>query len=128
LEIARSRLGARAAKVRFELVDLWRWRPTRTWDSAVACFFLEHVPDQVLPGLLVTLHDALVPGAPFFVAEAAARDPEPEIETRNIDGRAYDVVERRRCPSEFETAFANAGFSIETVSSGHLVHLTATRN
>jgi SAM-dependent methyltransferase len=128
LEIARSRLGARAAKVRFELVDLWRWRPTRTWDSAVACFFLEHVPDQVLPDLLATLHDALAPGAPFFVAEGAARGSEPEIETRSVDGRAYDVVERRRSPSEFETAFADAGFSIETASSGHLVHLIATRN
>jgi SAM-dependent methyltransferase len=128
LEIARSRLGARAAKVHFELVDLWRWRPTRVWDSAVAFFFLEHVPDPLLPGLLVTLHDALAPGAPFFVAEGAAREPEPEIEARSIGGRAYDVVERRRSPSEFVTAFTMAGFSVEAVSSGHLVHLTATRD
>jgi SAM-dependent methyltransferase len=96
LETARARLGARGAKVRFEVVDLWRWQPTQLWDSAAAFFFLEHVPDEVLPGLMATLHGALRPGAPLFVAEGAASDPEPHIETRSIDGRTFEVVERRR--------------------------------
>jgi demethylmenaquinone methyltransferase/2-methoxy-6-polyprenyl-1,4-benzoquinol methylase len=130
LSIAQARLGARASRVEFDVVDLWRWQPRRTWDSAVAFFFLEHVPDELLPGLLASLHDALAPGAPFFVAEGAAYDSEPQIETRSIDGRAYDVVERRRSPGEFETAFASAGFSVEsmTVTGGRLVHLVALRD
>jgi SAM-dependent methyltransferase len=124
---ARNRLGARAADVRFETVDLWRWAPTRTWDSAVAFFFLEHVPDAVLPAMLATLHHALRPGAAVFVAEGAAYDPEPETETRSIDDRTYHVVERRRSPREFEAAFAAAGFAVGTVAGDRLVHLTATR-
>ncbi len=94
----------------------------------MAFFFLEHVPDQLLPGLLSTLHDALRPGAPFLVAEAAASGSEPEIETRSIDGAAYDVVERRRSPLEFEAALGAAGFSVEDVAAERLVHLTAIRD
>ena len=127
LQTARVRLGARATKVHFEVVDLWRWEPRRRWDSAVAFFLLEHVPDEVLPALLATLHDALHPGAPLFVAEGAANDAEPQIETRSIDGRAYDVVERRRSPSEYERVLATAGFSVVSVAARRLMHLLATR-
>jgi len=109
-------------------VDVWHWEPTRVWDSAVAFFFLEHVPDQILPKVLATLHDALRPGAPFFVAESAARDSEPEVETRSINGRTFDLAERRRSPSEFETAFATAGFSVRSVAAERLVQLMATRD
>lgn len=128
LEIARSRLRAHAGRAHFEVVDLWRWEPTQAWDSAVAFFFLEHVPDEVLPGLLATLHDALRPGAAFFVAEAASSASEPEIETRSIDRRTYDVVERRRSRLEFEAALGTAGFSVGDVATGRLVHLTAVRD
>jgi demethylmenaquinone methyltransferase/2-methoxy-6-polyprenyl-1,4-benzoquinol methylase len=128
LKIARERLGPHSAKVEFEIVDVWRWEPARVWDSAVAFFFLEHVPDEVLPGLLTSLHDALRPGAPLFVAEGAAFELAPEIETRSIDGRAFDVVERRRSPMDYETAFAAAGFSVEVVTSASLVSLLATRD
>jgi SAM-dependent methyltransferase len=126
--IASARLGVRARKVEFEVVDLWRWKPTRLWDSAAAFFFLEHVPDEVLPDLLASLHDALRRGAPVFVAEGGSHDSEPEIETRSIDERAFDVVERRRSPEEFEAVLSTAGFSVGTVSSGRLVQFVATRN
>lgn len=126
--IARARLGSRAAKVQFEAVDLWSWKPTLVWDSAVAFFFLEHVPDIVLPTLLTALHGALHPGAVFFIAEGAAYGSEPEIETRSIDGRTYDVVERRRSPEEFETAFRSAGFSVDSVTCGRLVQLVGIRD
>jgi cyclopropane fatty-acyl-phospholipid synthase-like methyltransferase len=126
--IARARLGARASKVQFQTVDLWRWQPTRVWDSAVAFFFLEHVPDEVLPGLLTVLRDALRPGAPFFVAEGAAQDFAPVLESRSIEGRGFDVVERRRTMREFETAFQSTGFSIRAAVEERLVHLLAIRD
>jgi demethylmenaquinone methyltransferase/2-methoxy-6-polyprenyl-1,4-benzoquinol methylase len=128
LSIARARVGARATKVMFETVDLWKWQPTRVWDSAVAFFFLEHVPDEVLPGLLTALHDALRPGAPFFVAEGAAQDFAPVLERRSIEGRGYDVVERRRTTQEFEAAFETAGFAVRAAAEERLVHLMATRD
>ena len=97
------------------------------WDSAAAFFFLEHVPDEVLPDLLSQLRGALRPGSPFFVAEGGAQDFAPAIEGRSIDERAFDVVERRRTTREFETALGAAGFSVRTVSDGRLIHLLAVR-
>jgi hypothetical protein len=114
--------------VQFETVDLWRWQPTRIWDSAVAFFFLEHVPDELLPTLLTTLHEALRPGAPFFVAEGAAQDFTPVLEGRSIEGRRFEVVERRRTIQEFESAFRNEGFSIRAAAEERLVHLLAVRD
>ena len=96
LTTARERLGERAAKVQFDVVDLWRWNPERIWDCAVACFFFEHVPDEVLPDLLQTLHASLRPGGTVFLAEGAAVEAEPQVETREIGGRTFRVVERRR--------------------------------
>jgi SAM-dependent methyltransferase len=126
-DMARARLGSRATKVQFEMVDLWHWQPARMWDSAVAFFFLEHVPDEILPNLLAELHNSLRPGASFFVAEGGAQDFAPVLESRSIDGRTFQVVERRRSIREFETAFAIAGFSVEAAAEERLVHLLATR-
>lgn len=127
LQTARTRLGPRASKVEFQVVDLWKWAPERVWDCAVACFFLEHVPDEVLPGLLGSLREGLRPGGVLFAAEAAAGAPEPQVETRLIQERRFAVVERRRSPAEFAEAFGAAGFAVEVTSSDRYVHLLATR-
>lgn len=126
LERARGRLGARADVV-YEVVDLWTWKPDLVWDCAVACFFVEHVPDEVLPGFLSTLHDALRPGAAVFVAEGAAGVAEPPIETREIDRRRFHVVERRRTVTEYEDRFGAAGFEVDANATDQVVWLTATR-
>jgi hypothetical protein len=115
-------------RIQFEVVDLWHWRPIRVWDCAVACFFLEHVPDEVLPTLLRTLHDALQPGSAVFVAEGASHEREPQVETRAIGAREYRVVERRRTAKEFVQVFGQAGFAVEVAHSERLVCLTATRD
>ncbi len=128
LEIARARLGPHATSVEFEVIDLWRWAPDRVWDCALACFFIEHVPDEVLPDLLGSLHDALRPGGTVFVAEGAAYATEPQVETREIDGRQFEVVERRRTPGELAEMFGAAGFSVEVTNSARYVHLTGQRD
>ena len=128
LEIARARLGVLSERVEFEVVDLWQWQPRRVWDCALACYFIEHVPDEVLPAMLRTLHGALRPGAVVFVAEGAAHEPEPQVETRAIGSRDYQVVERRRTADEFREVFGEAGFITEIESSAHIVCLTATRD
>ncbi len=126
LDRARERLADRP-NVDLAVTDLWQWQPERQWDCAVAFFFIEHVPDEVLPKLLTTLHGALRPGACFFVAEGASRQPEPAVETREVDGRTLRVVERRRSDEELRAAFAGAGFDVEIGQLDDYVYLTATR-
>ena len=48
LAVARERLGTRCA---YEVVDLTAWRPTRTWDCAVAINVTEHLPDAALAAM-----------------------------------------------------------------------------
>ena len=127
LETARRRLSAHAHKVDLEVTDLWRWKPGRLWDSAVACFFVEHVPDELLPGLLRSLHDALRPGGAVFIAEAAARDSQPQVESRDIHDRRFLVVERPRTSGQLADAFGAAGFEVEVAGSLRFVHAVAKR-
>lgn len=126
LDIAQARLADDPA-VEFEVADLWHWSTTARWDSAAAFFFLEHVPDEIAPQLLATMHEALPTGAPFFVAEGAWSEPEPNVETRDIGGREYEVVERRRAPDEFVALFGAAGFDVEFGRTDDFIDLVATR-
>ena len=130
LDTARTRLGPRADKVEFEVVDLWQWEPSRAFDCALACFFLEHVPDEVLPRLLTTLHGALAPGGIVFVAEGAATvEPGHQVEARFVAERRFQVIERRRTAAEMSDVFAASGFLAKVGETGgpeRLVWLTAT--
>jgi hypothetical protein len=108
-------------------VDLWRWTPDATWDCALACFFIEHVPDPVLPGLLRTLHGALRPGGTVFMAEGASFGAEPQVETREVGGEVFQVVERRRSEAELSEAFEAAGFSVDIAEVSSFVCLIGTR-
>ncbi|MEO1056069.1 MAG: methyltransferase domain-containing protein [Actinomycetota bacterium] len=126
LDRAQERL-ADNPNVHLTVTDLWHWLPDRRWDCAVAFFFIEHVPDEVLPALLTTLHDALRPGGCVFVAEGAARQPEPVVETREVDGHTLRVVERRRTEPELRAAFRYAGFDVDIGHLDDYVYLTATR-
>jgi cyclopropane fatty-acyl-phospholipid synthase-like methyltransferase len=128
LETARRRLNAHAHKVDLEVTDLWRWKPDRVWDSAVACFFVEHVPDELLPGLLGSLHGALRLGGAVFVAEAAARDPERQVESRDIHDRRFLVVDRPRTPVELADAFRAAGFEVEVAGSLRFLYVVARKH
>ena len=127
IEMARRRLKAHAHKVELEVTDLWRWKPDRVWDCAVACFFVEHVPDELLPRFLRSLHGALRPGGPVFIAEAVARDPEPPVESRNIHDRRFLVVDRPRTPVELAEVFRAVGFEVEIGGSLRFVHVVAKR-
>lgn len=126
LDVARQRM-ADTATVELVVADLWHWAPSERWDSAAAFFFLEHVPDEIAPTLMRTLHDALRPGAPFFVAEGAWYAPEPNVETRDIGGHEFRVVERRRTPEEFTQLFDAAGFDVSFGRTEWFVDLVATR-
>jgi|GEM_PF-5129539 len=127
LAIASGRLAIAGAAFECVQVDLWDWEPSQTWDCAAAFFFIEHVPDEILPGLLAKLHASLTPRAPFFIAEAAWDRSEPTVETRSIGGRTFRVVERRRSRAEFTSAFENAGFSVRFGPPNYLIDLVATR-
>lgn len=126
LELARGRFDNRD-DIEFHAVDLWDWRPERRWDCAIAFFFIEHVPDELLPALLARLYEALRPRGCFFMAEGAWWQSEPPVETREVGGRELRVVERRRRPDELVAVFETAGFVPEIGIVDQYVHVTAVK-
>jgi len=96
IAIARPRCPDHA---RFEIADIFRWRPARFYDVVFFAFWLSHVPSARLDGFLATAIDAVAPkGRLLFVDEHA--DPRheewtdnPEIAIREMtDGSRHEVV------------------------------------
>lgn len=118
LDVARERLATfhNVELVGEDIID--RWQPSRQWDAALACFFLEHVPDRRLPGLLRRLSDALIPGGVMFMAEGLFQGPTAETETRALAGESYQVIERRRTSRELSGHFAAVGIDLVVQPTG----------
>jgi len=95
------------------------WLPA--WEApGTTCRFFRHV---------LELEDSVeILVKANFVAEGAAYAIEPQVETREIDGRRFQVVERRRTPAELTEMFGAAGFSVEVTSCARYVHLTGQRD
>jgi cyclopropane fatty-acyl-phospholipid synthase-like methyltransferase len=118
LEIARRRVARLGAAATFEVVDLLGWRAPRAWDEAVACFFLEHIPDRRLDAFLREFAAAVRPGGTVFIVDGLHGIDGPEVETRELDGRRFTVVERRRSTEVLCAAFDRVGVSLEIQPSG----------
>ena len=96
-----------------------KWRPARTWDAVVAFFFIEHVPDRFVGDLAAAMASVIRPGGVLFFAEGLARDSAAdEVEVRELHGRTYQVVERRRPPDELTQLLSRAGFRVDLGTAG----------
>lgn len=114
LDVVRARLGDSAA-VELVVADLFEWRPARTWDACVTCFWLCHVPDDRLPAMLAAMAAAVRPGGRLFVADKSSPSPSTE---REAAGRTYTVVDIHRSPEAFIAAFDAAGFDADVTVTG----------
>jgi SAM-dependent methyltransferase len=124
VEQARRRLGERAGNVNFVVADLFRWRPPRTFDAAVFCFWISHVPDELLDGFLAGVASMLRPGgAVFFVdgrreplstaADHALPPAGEEVMERHLDdGRRFRIVKAFRDPEALEACCRRAGLDV----------------
>lgn len=131
LALNRQRLGAAAAHVKYEVADLFEWRPRRTWDACVFGFWLCHVPDDRIAGFLEVVARSLRQGGIVcFVDKAVATDPGVEHARRTPnDGRCFTIIDHPRPSQRLIRDFASAGLAveIETIGSrfciGHGTHI-----
>jgi SAM-dependent methyltransferase len=120
LAVNRERLGAAAARVSYEVADLFEWRPPRLWDTCVFGFWICKVPDERLASFLNTVaaslrHDGVV----CFIDKAAASEPATEREERTLnDGRRFTIIDHPRPPARFFETFAAAGLDIQIETFG----------
>jgi SAM-dependent methyltransferase len=120
LALNRQRLGAAAADVRYEVADLFEWRPERTWDACVFGFWLCHVPDDRIAEFLGVVAESLRPGGVVsFVDKAVAADPGAERAGRTLnDGRCFTIIDHPRPSQRLVHEFAAAGLTVELETIG----------
>jgi demethylmenaquinone methyltransferase/2-methoxy-6-polyprenyl-1,4-benzoquinol methylase len=119
LDLNRARVGP-ATNVVYEVVDLFAWRPRRTWDACVFGFWMCKVPDARVDGFLREVADALRPGGiACCIDKAAATEPESELEERTLnDGRRFTIVDHPRPPHRIAGLFRAAGIDVDVRTFG----------
>jgi demethylmenaquinone methyltransferase/2-methoxy-6-polyprenyl-1,4-benzoquinol methylase len=128
----RSRLGSDAARVDYQRIDLFAWRPARTWDACIFGFWLCKVPDDRAPGFLDVVSSALRPtGVVCCIDKAATIEPADERVERVLDdGRRFTIIDHPRPPERLVALFANAGMRVDVTTIGDrfcIAHGRATK-
>jgi len=70
LAINRARLGAAAERVKFEVADLFAWRPRRRYDLVYFSFWLSHVPPERFDAFWALVRDCLAPDGRVFLIDS----------------------------------------------------------
>jgi ubiquinone/menaquinone biosynthesis C-methylase UbiE len=124
LDLNRDRLGLAAARATYILADIFTWRPDRQFDGVLFCFWLSHVPRELIGSFLEMVAGALRPGGRIFFVDSKRErtstasnhvlPPEgEEVMTRVLnDGSAYRVIKNFWLASELEQRCAAAGLSV----------------
>ena len=110
IEINRAKVNAE--RVTYQLVDLFTWKPERTYDAVFFGFWLSHVPLERLDEFLQSVAMMLRPGGKvFFVVGRREQTStainhqlpaaESQVMTRILnDGRAFEIVKNFYDPVE----------------------------
>ncbi len=121
---ALQRLGSAAERVDQVVADLFSWRPGRTWDVVVFCFWVSHLPRARLAPFLHEVAGWLRPGGSvFFVdnrrdpASTAADHVLPEVDEETMvrrldDGREFRIVKNFWTIGALSTECAAAGLDV----------------
>lgn len=120
--IAINRAKVASERVAYVQADLFTWRPERTYDAVVFCFWISHVPLERLDAFLQTVASALRPGGKLFFVDSR-REPsstaqdhqlpreEEQVMTRRLnDGREFQIVKNFYAPDFLAPRLASAGF------------------
>lgn len=120
--IAINRAKVASERVAYVQADLFTWRPERTYDAVVFCFWISHVPLERLDAFLQTVASALRPGGKLFFVDSR-REPsstaqdhqlpreEEQVMTRRLnDGREFQIVKNFYVPDFLAPRLASAGF------------------
>jgi len=126
LALNRYRLGPLATRANYVLADVFEWEPENTFDSAVFCFWLSHVPKARVTEFLIKVSRALRPGGKAWYLDDVRRgsasqalDPHlpPEVDevvTRRTDsGGEFRIIKNFRSVADVQEVFSTAGLTAE---------------
>ncbi|MFL5759915.1 MAG: SAM-dependent methyltransferase [Thermomicrobiales bacterium] len=125
LNRARLEAAGLAARVSFEQVDLFTWRPQRIYDAVALGFFLSHVPVEREDAFMAVVAAALGAGGKIFFVDSrreptstAPDQPLPaagdQVMTRRLnDGRTFQIIKLYRSIAEMSDLFARHGLAVD---------------
>lgn len=120
LEIARTRVSSES--VQFVEADVFRWRPTRRYDTVFFAFWLSHVPPSRFADFWTTVAAALAPqGRAIFIDEGPARaahEPAGAAVRRIDDGREFRIVKVFHDPATLTSELTGLGWSTDIQPHG----------
>lgn len=128
LELNRIQVGD--ARVRYELTDLYGYRPDAPFEFIFFGFWISHVPAERFDRFFEQLKQWLTPGGKLFFldgyysanAESRADEfllHEDEIQQRELaDGRSYEIVKRYYNPGPLAAKLATLGFDARVEHTG----------
>lgn len=116
-----NRARVAAANVRYEIADLFAWRPTERYDFVFMSFWLSHVPADRFADFWAAVRAALAPGGEAYVIDSGwdttssatnhvRPDREAGVALRRLnDGSEYRIVKIFHEPSTLAEQLAELG-------------------
>jgi SAM-dependent methyltransferase len=125
LALNRKRVGR--ADVRYEVADLFEWRPDSFYDVVFFSFWLSHVPRTRFTDFWYLVRSCLAPSGRVFLIdnrddpmpESALKDPYvveygTDLHLRTLsDGSQFRVIKVMYEPGQLESLIAAEGWSVE---------------
>jgi demethylmenaquinone methyltransferase/2-methoxy-6-polyprenyl-1,4-benzoquinol methylase len=119
--VAINRDRVKSANVEYQVVDIFSWSPTRTYDLVFFSFWLSHVPPERFDSFWNVVRAALRPaGQAFFIDSlleqtSSASDHTPPdrsgVARRKLnDGREFDIVKVFYEPMELQHRLTQQGW------------------
>ncbi len=125
IAINRAKLGRDASRVTFQIADIFEWNPTSSFDAAIFCFWISHVPSTRLDAFLEKVASSVREGGQIFFVDGQ-REPavmasdqvlpeaNSEYMTRRLnDGREYQIVKNYYQPESLTDRFSRHGLAVE---------------
>jgi demethylmenaquinone methyltransferase/2-methoxy-6-polyprenyl-1,4-benzoquinol methylase len=135
-----NRRRVRRSDIRYEVADIFEWRPTRVYDVVFFSFWLSHVPRSRFGLFWETVGAALAPGGRVFLIDnrndpldPSVRDPyvisyEEDLHRRRLsDGSQWQVVKVMYEPDELGRLLAERGWAARIDGTRWFIFGPATR-
>ena len=126
LALNRERVGRR--DVRYDVSDVFEWRPDTSYDVVFFSFWLSHVPRTRFADFWSLVRSCLSPSGRVFLIDNNRDDPGPDSLAKDpyvveygtdlhlralSDGSQYRVIKVMYEPGELESLIAAEGWSVE---------------
>jgi ubiquinone/menaquinone biosynthesis C-methylase UbiE len=122
--------------VKYQVADLFGWKPDAQYDLVLFAFWLSHVPPEKLDSFLDSVMNAVKVGGRVFVVDephggqqVSGANEDGMYQSRTLhDGCTFNIVKVYYNPTDIQAALAKRGFDQFTLMKGNFFfYLCGTR-